>query len=137
MAAVADSDHLLEHFEPRLTSRLGVRERRAETVLAVVFLAAAVATAILVDPERGWSWGEVAALLVCYAGARRVQLQVGPGYTVPTEVILVPLLFIAPLGVLPLIVMVGNVLSQLPSYASGRRDPAKLVLDANDAWYVF
>jgi hypothetical protein len=137
MAAAADSDRLLEHFEPRLTSRLEPRERRAETGLAMLFLAAAVAVAIIVDSERSWSWGEVAALVVVYAGARRVQLQVGPGYTVPTEVILVPMLFIVPLGALPLVLAGANVLSQVPSYAARRRRPEKLVLDANDAWYVF
>src|SRR5437764_290705 len=136
MAAAADTDRLLEHFEPRLTSRLSARERRAETALAVLMLAVAVGVAILVDSERAWSWGEVVALLVCFAAARRVQLQVGPGYTVPTEVILVPMLFVVPLGAFAFVVVAGNVLSQLPSYVSGRRHPEKLVLDVNDAWYV-
>src|SRR3954447_7174392 len=137
MAAAADTDRLLEQFEPRLTSRLAPRERWAETALAAALLAAAVAALLLVDAEGPGSWGEVVALVVCFAAARRVQLQVGPGYTVPTEVMLVPMLFIAPLGALPLIVVGANVLSQLPSYAAGRRRPEKLVLDANDAWYVF
>src|SRR4051794_30119354 len=137
MAAATQSDRLLEQFEPRLTSRLAPRERWAETALAVALLAAAVVALKLVDPEGPGSWGEIVALVVCFAAARQVQLQVGPGYTVPTEVILVPMLFIAPLGALPLIVVAGNVLSQVPAYAAGRRHPEKLVLDANDAWYVF
>jgi hypothetical protein len=137
MAAAAETDRLLEQFEPRLTSRLAPRERWAETAMAAAFLAAAVAALMLIDPEGPGSWGETVALVVCFAAARRVQLQVGPGYTVPTEVILVPMLFIAPLGALPLIVAGANVLSQLPSYVARRRHPEKLVLDANDAWYVF
>jgi signal transduction histidine kinase len=136
MAATADLDRLLEHFEPRLTSRLSPRERLVEGVMAGLLVAIAVAVAKVVDSEQPWSWGTVIALVVCYAGARRAQFQVGPGYTTPSELIFVPMLFSVPLGALPLIVMVAHALSQLPAYATGRRHPEKLVLDVNDSWYV-
>jgi hypothetical protein len=137
MATAADPDRLLEQFEPRLTARLSPRERLVEGAMAGLLLAISVVLVKVVDSEHdAWSWGPVIALVISYTAAHRVQFQVGPGYTVPTELVFVPMLFAVPLGAVPLVVMAANALSQLPAYASRRRHPEKLALDVNDAWYV-
>ena len=134
-AAPSEFDDLLERYEPRLTSRLTRRELAVEAALAVLFVAVSAVLIAAVDSERAWSWGPVVAVVVLFAGVARVQFQAGAGYTRPTELALVPMLFVAPLEAVPLLMVAANVLSHVPEYVTGRRHPEKLVLDITDAWY--
>jgi hypothetical protein len=123
MADATELDDLLAHYEPRLESPLAPRERFAEAVLALAFLAVAVALPFVVDSERQWSWGIVVALVLAYAAAGRV-------------LVFVPLLFCAPLGAVPLLVALANVLSNAPEHLTRRRHGYKIALDLNDAWFA-
>jgi signal transduction histidine kinase len=136
MADTAELDGLLEHYEPRLESPLAPRERFAEALLAAAFLAVGVVLALVVESEQPWSWGIVAALVLAYAAAGRVQFQAGAGYTTPTQLVFVPLLLTAPLAAVPLLVALANVLSNAPEHLTRRRHADKIALDLNDAWFA-
>ena len=129
-------DRLVEQFGPRLSSPLSRRELVTEALVAAAFLVACAVLLVAVDSENEWSWGVVAALVGGYALASRVQFQAGAGYTAPTQLLFVPMLFAAPLEAVPLLVAAGNALGQLPEYVAGRRHAHKLVLDVSDAWHA-
>jgi hypothetical protein len=47
-------------------------------------------------------------LVAAYAAAFRLDFEIGTGSAVPTELILVPILFLLPVGVVPLAVAAGS-----------------------------
>jgi hypothetical protein len=135
-AVDAELDRLLEHYEPRLDAGLGRREIATELGLAVAFAAACVVAALVVDVERDPSWIVLAGLVLALAAAGRVQFQAGAGYTAPTQLVFVPLLFVAPLELVAPLVALANVLSNAPEHLLRRGHAYKGLLDVNDAWFA-
>src|SRR5207249_4637453 len=82
-------------------------ERRAEYLMAAAFIVAVVLLALLEPGHRSFSAPLVVALTVAYAGASRIEFQVGGGYTVPTQLVFVPMLFAAPLAAVPVMLAAG------------------------------
>ena len=144
MTSVATSTHdsdpalqeLLEDFGSRAVSRLTGSELRAEWLAAGTFLAVVGMLALLLPGGRAIEPGVLAALVVAYAVASRVEFQVGAGYTVPTELVFVPMLFLAPLPLVPLLVSAGIALAKVPDYVTGRTSPDRLVLGLGDSWHA-
>ena len=58
-------------------------------------------------------------LVVAYVIACRAKFEIADGYTVPTELVLVPMLFLLPTPVVPLVVSLSWALGRLIDYASG------------------
>ena len=118
------ADTLLEQREPSVSRRLTARERRVESVIAGLFLVAAL-------PLAATDWGQwrhlpSAVLLVAtYAFVARVRFQVGPGLVRPTQLVLVPMLFLLPALMVPLLVALGLVLSELPEIARRKAHPER------------
>ena len=56
----------------------------------------------------------------------RVRFPIGYGFTIPTQLVLVPMLFLLPLGAVPLLVAAGMVLGALPEYLRGERHPSRV-----------
>jgi hypothetical protein len=100
-------------------------ERRAEAVATLVFLAAAVPLA-----ASGWSdtaWDTVAAvvLVLSYAGATRARFETGLLSTDVSLLVFVPMLFVLPAEVVPLVCATGLLLGRLPDYLLRRVHPSK------------
>ncbi len=108
----------IESTRNRARTQLGGRERWATGLVAGAFVLAAVAMAIVgvgsFSPP-GWI---IAALVVAYAVATRIEFELGPGSVVPTEAILVPIVFLAP-PLAPLCVAAGMLLGGLAEVARG------------------
>ena len=68
------------------------------------------------------------ACVVAYAVAGRVEFHTGAGWTVPTELIFVPMLFLLPLNAVPLLVATALVVSRLPDVLRGNVHPARLAV---------
>lgn len=102
-------------------------------VLGAVFLAAAVPLALLLPSERDPSLFIVAALVATYVVAVRVHFEVSFGSAVPTQLVLVPMLFLLPLGWVPLAVAAGMAVAVL---LERPRDPAMLYVPFVNASYV-
>jgi signal transduction histidine kinase len=135
-AGDTELDRLLGQYAPRLDAHLERRERLAEGALAVAFAAACAVLLVSVDDTGALSWAAVVALVGAYAAASRVEFQAGAGWTAPTQLLFVPMLFAAPLAAVPLLVVAANVLGHLPDYVNRRRHLEKVVLDVNDAWFA-
>jgi hypothetical protein len=136
-SAESEIDLLLAQFEPRRFTRLSRRELVAEFALAALFAGACAAVAVTVDSRTEWSTPLALALVVALAAARRVQFQAGAGFTTPSQLIFVPMLFAVPLEAVPALVVAGNAIGGAPEYLRRQRPPHKLILNLNDAWYVF
>jgi HD-GYP domain-containing protein (c-di-GMP phosphodiesterase class II) len=111
------------------------RERVTEAVAATAFLATAIAMAALIPSDRSFDPLLAAALVVTYAVLARVRFPIGHGFTIPTELVLVPMLFLVPVGTVPLLAGAGMLLGSLPEYLSGDRHPTRILVGIGDAWH--
>lgn len=121
------------------TARLGGlarRDRVAVVVLGGGFLVTAVLLALLVPTARSPSLLAVAALVVAYGFVSRIEFELGSGSLVPTQLLLVPMLFVLPLGWVPLAVAAAYVGGSLVDAARGRIHPARILLRLVDSWHV-
>ncbi|MFL5877477.1 MAG: diguanylate cyclase, partial [Solirubrobacteraceae bacterium] len=112
------------------------RELRVEAVSALTFAIVAVAFAALVPSDRTLDPGVALALIACHAVASRVRLYVGAGFSMPTQLVLVPMLFLLPAPIVPLSVACGLVLASLADGAGGRAHPERVLTSLADAWHA-
>ncbi len=112
-------EELLEGYDTSSPTPLRGRERAVEAASAALFLATGVAMAVLIDTGRPLDLPLACTLVVLYALASRIRFAVGHGFTVPTQVVFVPMLFCLPVGTVPLLVAAGIVLGGLPDYLRG------------------
>jgi HD-GYP domain-containing protein (c-di-GMP phosphodiesterase class II) len=103
--------------------------------MGVSFLMVAVPMALFLSGGHAWSWWAV-PLAAAYVAASRVEFEVGAGYTVPTELIFVPMLFALPTASVPLVVAGCFIAAKLPSYVTGRIRPDRAVVEVGDAWHA-
>jgi HD-GYP domain-containing protein (c-di-GMP phosphodiesterase class II) len=127
---------IVEERRARRLNRLARRERISLLVSAGAFLAAALLMAGLVPTER--SPGAVATLLlVCvYALAFRLDFEIGTGSAVPTQLVLVPMLFVLPTGIVPIAVAAGVTLGSLTEYAGGTLHFERIFLRLVNCWHA-
>ncbi len=97
-----------QSLERRSTGAHDRRERRVETVVAAVVLAAAVGFAALAHPARPFSPGLAALFVVAYLGLQRVEFVFGETRTMPTQLLFVPMLLLLPTPLVPLLVIAAG-----------------------------
>jgi HD-GYP domain-containing protein (c-di-GMP phosphodiesterase class II) len=132
----AGLERLLAQFRPRLRERMPRDELRAEGILAVAFLIVAVTLAIVAPQHGSRSPLVVLLFLVVYAITANVEFDLGAGYCIPTQVVLVPMLFALPPGWVPLVVAVAPVLRRIPALVRGERHPVRAITALVDAWHA-
>ena len=99
-----EADGLILASRERLVGRLADRDRSATALIAGAFVAAAVTTALLLDSARSPSALVVLGLAAAYVFALRIEFEIGTGSAIPTQIVLVPMLFLLPVGAVPLVV---------------------------------
>ena len=99
------------------------------------FLAAAIALALLGRVE---SFSPVTAALyvVAIAAAGHVRFDVGAGFTVPTQVVFVPMLFALPPAVVPLLVPLALALGMAPGIVRREASPSWLLTTLGNSWFA-
>ena len=118
----------------RTESPLPARERLAEMIVGGAF-AVAVAGLWWAQPPRAFDLLPAAACLLTLALATRVRFETPLGFTVPTQLGFVPLLFAMPVSIVPIAVVLALVLGRLPEVFAGSRRPAKLFLEVGNSWF--
>ena len=129
-------EELLEGFDRTYPEPLRGRELVVEAVAAGAFLAVAGLMALLIGGQRELDPLLALALVGAYALIGRVRFTARYGFTVPTQLIFVPMLFLLPVGAVPLLVAAGTVLGSLPEYLSGRLHRRRLVVALSDSWHA-
>ncbi len=131
-----DEQRVIEEQRARRLHRLAQRELSSFLVFAGGFIAAAVLLALLVPSHRSPELPAVLLLVAAYAAAFRLDFEIGTGSAVPTQVILVPMLFVLPVGFVPLAVAAGVVLGSLDEYARGSLRLGRVALRIVIAWHA-
>ena len=106
-----------------------------EAAFAALFVLVAVAVLLLLPSERALSLPTAVALTLLYALASRVEFESGVVSTVPTQLVLVPMLFLLPIAAVPLFVAAGLLLGRLPRYLRGYTPVNRAVVELGDALY--
>jgi HD-GYP domain-containing protein (c-di-GMP phosphodiesterase class II) len=123
---------LVEHARERAGRRMGSVEEKVAVGMAATFLLAAAAAAAFLPSVRHFSPTAGVLAVVAYALASRVQFEVHDGFAYPSQLVLVPMLFILPPRDVPLLVAVGFVASQLLR----RTHPlTHMPIDVANAWH--
>ena len=135
-----DLDEATERYtaesRARRSARMPLRDRLVSGTLAASFLTAAVATAALVPTHRAPAAATVALLVLAYAFASRVDVEMGAGSAVPTGLVLIPMLFVLPVGQVPLWVAAGYLLGAAPGYLTGREHPERASILLTGCWHA-
>ena len=129
-------DQLLDDsWEERLVP-FSPRERAAGAAITVGFVVAATALAVLAPslPSAG-SPGLIFVVAVCFAISSRVEFPIGAGYAVPTQLFLVPLFTLAPIQLVPLIVLGAHTAAAGVEAAVGRVSAGRMVDVGADSWH--
>ena len=83
------------------------RAQRAFGATAATFAVSAVLTAVFLRTGPSFSWSTTLFLVVLYAAVSRVQFEIGTGAAIPTGLVLVPMLFLVPVGLVPALAAAG------------------------------
>jgi diguanylate cyclase (GGDEF)-like protein len=121
---------------PHRARRLDRRERRVESVAAAAFLVVAAAMPLALGSGRAFAPAIAGALVAVHAIASRVRLYVGAGYVMPTQLVLIPMLFLLPAASVPLVVAAGLVAAAGVDVIRGRAHPERVVTGIADAWHA-
>ncbi len=132
----ASQDTLLQAAFDRDRSRPSERERRAETVAVLAFLA--VTATLLVGFGDVGSWHPLPAIcaLAAMALAMHARFDFGSGFTPPTQLAFVPLLFAMPVAMVPLATALALIVSRIPEVLRGDIRPGRLAYTLNNAWFA-
>jgi HD-GYP domain-containing protein (c-di-GMP phosphodiesterase class II) len=103
----------------RERSRLVGREALGRGILVALFLVTALPLAVFAHSDRAAPWWMYVGFVLTYALFSSIHIEVGSGVAVPTELVLVPMLFELPAPYVPLVVAAGLVAHALPNVARG------------------
>ncbi len=129
-------EELLDGFNTSRGAPLSGRERRAESLITVLFVAIAVTMVVTLGGGEAPAFGTAVVLVAGYALALRVCFPVGASYSAPTQLFLVPMLLLVPPAWTPLLVGVAGGLAALPDYVGGTKHPDRALLKAGDSLYT-
>lgn len=128
-------DRLVLQTADRVQVPLGRREWLAEFAVAAAFFAIAAAMAI------GFHWSQpvsapvVIVLVIVYAAACVVTFDVGTGWSDLTQLVLIPMLFLLPAPIVPLVVVAGRFLARVVRCMVRDLPPSRVLLAVGDAWH--
>jgi putative nucleotidyltransferase with HDIG domain len=136
LSQIEDVEYLFARARERVQLRPQGVERRVEAALALGFMVVAVAMALLLSSPRSLNVFALAVLIGAYILCSRAKFDIADGHTVPTELVLVPMLFLLPTPVVPLAVACGDLLGRGYDYASGRASVHRAFHALGDCWHV-
>jgi HD-GYP domain-containing protein (c-di-GMP phosphodiesterase class II) len=137
-----------ETFDPALEEQLvdartrqerDLDGREAAGRLAVLglFLVGALSLAAFAPSHRHLDPRLFLGFVVAYAVLSSVHIEVGSGLALPTELVLVPMLFIVPANVVPLVVGSGLLVGALPDVVRGRLSAHRAIVLPGNALFSF
>ncbi len=125
---------MADRFE-RQRAPAAIREAVVEAGCAVIFLAIAVALPVLFGAETPPATLTI-ALILALALVSRVEFDVGAGYTIPTQIVFVPVLFLVHPGWAPLIVAAALVLGRARAILRDHNPGRQTLVSVGNAWFA-
>ncbi|MDX6680849.1 MAG: hypothetical protein QOG94_888 [Solirubrobacteraceae bacterium] len=124
---------MADRYERR-AGRAARREALVEASFAVVFLATALALP-LTSGARLPPAGLAAALILSLAFVSRVEFDVGAGYTIPTQIVFVPVLFVIDPAWAPLVVAAGLVVGRARDLVRDHNPGRQVLVCLGNGWF--
>jgi diguanylate cyclase (GGDEF)-like protein len=112
------------------------RELTAALLTGGSFLTAAIAFALVAGSPRAVDPVGLVLLIVGFAILSQLELELGSGSAVPTQLVFVPMLFLLPLRLVPLAVCAGFLLGGTLDLALGRMRADRALALAGCAWFA-
>ncbi len=132
-----DAQRVIEEQRARRISRLATRERWSLLISAGSFLAVGDCPGRAISPPHATPGAIATILLIAvYALAFRLDFEIGTGSAVPTQLVLVPMLFVLPIGIVPLAVAGGVILGSLSEYAGGGLHLERVFMRLVNCWHA-
>ena len=128
-------EQLVRDAAPRAAAPLPARERVVEAAVGLALVLAVAGLAIATGAPLPAPLN-LAAGILAYMAARRVEFRVGGGTAGPTQPVLVVMLLTLPPWVAVIAVVVAALLDRMPAYLSGRMHRDHSLLTLGDAWHV-
>ena len=119
---------MIEEQRARRLQRLARRELWSLIGFTAAFIVGSTALAVYLPSHRNPGLATVLVLVLAYAAAFRLDFEIASGSAVPTQLILVPMLFLLPTGAVPLAVGAGIVLGSSLECLRGTLHLERLVL---------
>jgi putative nucleotidyltransferase with HDIG domain len=135
-------------FDPTLTEQVLLEDtlrRRAvpmhrREVLAVgissVAFVASIAAVWSIAPPQAFALAPVLLCLLVMALSITIPFDTPLGFTVPTQLAFVPLLFVTPVALVPIACAFAFTLAALPGVIRARTEPSRLLLQPSNAWFT-
>jgi putative nucleotidyltransferase with HDIG domain len=130
-----EEQELLADTFRRSGSRMTRRELLAEVLVGSGFLLA-VAGIWMLRPPHAFDIGPAGLCLLVLVLATRVRFDTPFGFTVPTQLAFVPLVFTLPAASVPIAVALALTIAGLPDVMSGRVPPGRLLHIAGNSWFA-
>jgi HD-GYP domain-containing protein (c-di-GMP phosphodiesterase class II) len=127
---------LIEASRERASTRLVRRDLVVSTIAAAGFLAIAVPLALLADSSHSASPFLIVTFIVAYAFASRVRFEIGIGFAIPTQLVFVPMLFLLPPSLAPLLVAAGFLLGSMPENLRGQWHLERAIVLVSNGWHA-
>jgi putative nucleotidyltransferase with HDIG domain len=124
--AIIESERARSSFA-REGQRISLAERRGELLAGAGFVLGAGAVLALAPGARAFSPALAALYVLALAAAGHIRIDVGSGFTVPTQAVFVPLLFALPVACAPLLVALALALGMLPAVLARRVAASRLL----------
>ncbi|MEZ5079625.1 MAG: HD-GYP domain-containing protein [Thermoleophilia bacterium] len=112
------------------------REQWVEAAAGTAFLIAAATVAALLPSSPLPPIWVLALAVAATAVASQVRFAIPSGYTVPVMLVSVPVLFMVPTGLFPLVTAAGLLVGGIPGVLRRRVSPDRLLLAFPNAWFT-
>ena len=131
-----EQQRIIEEARARRLRRLARRELWSIALFTAAFVVGATALALELPSDRSPGAAAVVVLVVAYAAAFRLDFEIASGSAVPTQLILVPMLFVLPTGSVPLAVAAGILLGSSLEWLRGELHLERILLRVLNASYA-
>src|SRR5215208_7021735 len=135
-APAVETTELVEQTRARRARRLPRRHFAVASALALLFLGVTLPLALLPEHVNHPSPLTFAMLVLAYAVVSRVHFEIGTGAAVPTQLILVPMLFLLPVGLVPVAVAAGIALGSIVPHLRREIPLQRSVLYLSNGWHA-
>ncbi len=130
------SEELLQGQRERELLPLHGREQIVRWLTAGTFLVLAIPLALLAPSGRALDPLVFVLLVGSFALASRIEFEIGSGFTVPTELVFVPMLFLLPPRLVPLAVAAGFMIAQLFAVRRGPVSARRIIVPLGNALFA-
>lgn len=131
-----EAEHLIVATRERVRLGLPRRDRMLSFGLAAGFLVTSLVFLAMSNASTHASLLTAALYAVLYGLLARVRFEVGVGYAIPVQLVLVPMLFVLPLPWVPLCVAIGILFRDPQALLHRRLTPSRAALRLLSAWHA-